>query len=110
MNFGQLVMWEAVVYGVLLGMGGLVGWTKKKSKASLVAGFSSSLVILVTVFFGWDSKTNLPFMFLAFYALSLMAVFFSRYVSTGRKFMPAGFMSLLSAASFLLYLVALIVA
>ena len=111
MTFSRFVMWEAVVYAALLGVGGVVGWTKKKSQASLIAGLVSCLVISLTVFMGWDAieLTNTPFLFLAVYALTLMTVFFNRYVSSGRKFMPAGLMTLGSAGSFLLYLTALIV-
>ena len=113
-SFARVVLCEAILYATLLVVGGIMGWVKKKSTISLVAGSIAGIAVYTTVFFGWEEPSerafgNKPFFVLAVTALSLMVVFFNRYVSGGRKFVPGGLMTLVSAGSFLLYMSALIV-
>ena len=103
-TMSECARWEAVVYGVLLIAGGIMGWSRKRSTISLVAGGMSGLIVLSAAFF----YSRLGLFVLASMALGLMAVFFNRYISS-KKFMPAGFMTLASAGSFLLYLATLVI-
>lgn len=81
------------IYGLFLLIGGFVGW-KKGSKASLVAGTISGLLVLCGV---WWMSFNVvkPRIFLFFVTALLSIVFLVRLVKT-KKFMPAGMLLLVT--------------
>ena len=105
----NLALTEAVIFAILLLVGGIMGWIKKKSKTSAVAGFVCCVIICLAV---WSSLTIDDFRFglliISLLSVSLFAFFFNRYLSTGRRLMPGGVTAVLSTVTFLLSLVALV--
>jgi uncharacterized membrane protein (UPF0136 family) len=84
------------VYAVLLAVGGLIGYLKAGSRASLVAGSSSALVALIALGLilanyrlGWSLALILP--------IVLFVLFGYRYAAKTRKFMPSGLLAVISA-------------
>ena len=79
-----------IVYLVLLVAGGLMGFIKAKSKASLIMSlaFAILLALFEFAFTGTSSITNL--------LLGFLLVFFGMRFVKGRKFMPAGLMTILT--------------
>jgi len=84
-------------YGIFSGVGGVMGYLKAKSKASLIAGsISGALLLLCAYGIGKGSRSAL-FGSCAI-ALALGARFFGTWLKK-RRFMPDLFMVLLSAAT-----------
>ncbi|GMH36183.1 hypothetical protein BSKO_04051 [Bryopsis sp. KO-2023] len=92
------------VYGIVIGLGGIMGYLKKRSKKSLMAGLGSAVAILACA-----RQMRGPY--------SLVALIASLAVSSGltfvmgkraynsKKFMPAGLVSALSAIVFMVLVV-----
>lgn len=86
-------------FGLLVGMGGLIGFFMAGSIASLLAGSAFSFLLLMS---GYLMQSNRKLGLISSTSLTLaLAGFFSyRYLIT-EKFMPSGMMALLSAIVFL---------
>jgi uncharacterized membrane protein (UPF0136 family) len=87
------VLW---VYIVLLVAGGLVGFFKAKSKASLVASCAFAAVLIlcaIRVIFQH---------YVADIVLAVLLVFFAHRLSKSKKFMPNGLMVILTLVTLLL--------
>ena len=84
-----IILW---IYIVLLLAGGLMGFIKAKSKASLImsALFAAALALCAT------GVLQVPH--LAEFLVGFLLVFFGVRFIKGRKFMPSGLMLVLSAA------------
>ena len=82
------------VYGGLLILGGLIGFLKAKSKASLIAGSVSGLLACLL---GGLASSGWPYAHHAglVLALALFALMGKRFYFS-KKFMPAGFTTVLS--------------
>jgi uncharacterized membrane protein (UPF0136 family) len=94
MNFSASV---AFVYGALVLAGGILGFLKARSRASLIAGIASAALLLCSGVCmlqgrreGWIGAMAVAGLLLAFFA--------ARWLK-GRKFMPAGMMVLASVAA-----------
>ncbi len=94
MTTPQAVLW---VYIVLLILGGLMGYIKAKSKASIIA---SSLFALVLALFALNV---IPFAYTWIILLVLLSFFAKRFIR-GRKFMPNGMMAILTLLTLVLIL------
>ena len=82
-------------YGILVLFGGVVGYRKAGSRPSLVAGTVSGAAMLVSaILLMRASPAGLS---LALAATLLLLLFFGMRWLRGRKFMPAGLMTLASA-------------
>jgi uncharacterized membrane protein (UPF0136 family) len=93
------------VYAILLGVGGVIGFVKARSRPSLIAGLVSAVVALI----GLALTTQGNGGFLLGIALSaVMLVVFGVRFGRSRKFMPAGMLGLVSLA--VLVLLAIVVA
>ncbi len=80
------------VYGVLLIVGGLIGYIKARSVPSLVAGGVCGVIaLLLGYYYTWHFAPHAAF----FLALLLIFIMGRRYLNS-RKFMPAGLIVLLS--------------
>jgi uncharacterized membrane protein (UPF0136 family) len=92
-----------VVFGTLVLGGGVMGFVKAKSKASLIAGVVSDALLLAAFAISF-SNFRLGISVASFIAALLLLVFFLRLKSS-KKFMPSGLMVLLSAleSGFLYY-------
>ncbi|HEU5181604.1 MAG TPA: TMEM14 family protein [Candidatus Polarisedimenticolia bacterium] len=92
--------WVAFVYGAIVLAGGVMGFVKARSRASLIAGVASFALLLGAGALmlrgekaGWIAAMAVAGLLLAFFA--------ARWLK-GRKFMPAGMMVLASAAALVL--------
>jgi len=86
MTKAQILLW---IYIVLLMAGGLTGFLKAGSKASLIA---SSIFAAVLALFALNV---LPLAY-AWTVLAVLAAFFGRKFIASKKFMPSGLMAILS--------------
>ncbi|MDJ0844427.1 TMEM14 family protein [Crocosphaera sp.] len=87
-------------YGILLLVGGIMGYVSAKSKPSLISGLISGLLLLVSAFLQWQQiQTGL---LLAQIATLALAIVFSIRLWKTRKFMPAGLMLAVSVAMLVL--------
>ena len=83
------------VYAVLLGVGGLIGYFKAGSRASLIAGSISSLAALTALWLSITYKTWGVALGLIL-SISLFILFGYRYAVKTRKFMPSGLLAIAS--------------
>ncbi|MBI4584209.1 MAG: TMEM14 family protein [Planctomycetes bacterium] len=96
-----------LVYGALVFLGGIVGYLKAKSKASLVSGGIFGLALAadgIAGLVGWSYFPRVG----AILAAVLLAFFGFRYARK-KKIMPAGFLAALSLAALLVDVLALLV-
>ncbi len=79
-----------IIYGLLAIIGGILGYTKARSQASLISGIVSGVLLLVGGIAHQQGVVwGLPLA--AIVSLILVIVFVIRFAKT-RKFMPAGLM------------------
>ena len=84
-----------IVFGVLTIVGGIIGYVKAGSVASIIAGSITGVLLLVAVFVLPEHRmVGLATALIV--SLLLAAQFIPKFLRTGRV-MPAGLMSLLSA-------------
>jgi len=91
----MLAALTSVIYGSLVLAGGVVGYRKAHSRASLVSGIVSEAVLLAAALLIF--RGNLLGLKLAMATALLLLVFFTMRWLKGRKFMPAGLMVVSSA-------------
>lgn len=86
--------WVVIVYGLVILLGGVIGYAKAHSMASLVMGLGSAVVLLAC---GWGIFARSVYAYYVALALSWgLTLFFGyRLIMTG-KFMPAGMMAIMS--------------
>ncbi|HEY9830084.1 MAG TPA: TMEM14 family protein [Stenomitos sp.] len=105
-NLFVIATWSILVYGVVVLLGGIMGYVKAKSQVSLFSGVGSGLALLVAWFIG--RQVPLVGLGLAtFLGLVLFIVFVIRFSKT-RAFMPAGLMTLFSLAATVIFLLGLL--
>ncbi|KAK1279612.1 hypothetical protein QJS04_geneDACA018208 [Acorus gramineus] len=97
-----------IPYGILVLAGGVFGFVKKGSTASLAGGVGSGLLILLAGFVSlkaFEKRRNSYFAMVVqtFCALALTFVMGQRYIQTS-KIMPAGIVAALSALMAIFYL------
>jgi uncharacterized membrane protein (UPF0136 family) len=99
MNLGVTA---AIVYGVLAIAGGIIGYVKSQSKASIISGSISGLLLILGGVASLQGQVWGLILTAAIAAL-LIIVFAIRWLKT-RKLMPAGVMVLLGAIALALIL------
>ncbi|MGA7933505.1 MAG: TMEM14 family protein [Kovacikia sp.] len=90
----SIITWFVLIYALLVALGGVMGYAKVQSNASLISGLVSGVVLAIA----WYTSLQNPLVGLAIatvVALLLLGVFALRFRSTA-KFMPAGLMAILS--------------
>ncbi|MDD5262327.1 MAG: TMEM14 family protein [Methylacidiphilales bacterium] len=92
------------VFGVLAILGGIMGFAKKKSMASLVAGGISGVLLLVASSF-LHTKLHAALILGLIVCVLLAGRFVPNYIKN-KAIMPAGLMSLLSVAGIAITLLA----
>ena len=91
-KFSKLV---SLIYGVMLILGGTMGFLKVHSKISLIAGGLSGLIVLLSC----KIKSKSSYLYVS--AISLvLAGFFSYRFAHSHALMPAGIMLILSTTTF----------
>ena len=93
-RFGVVVLG---VYGVLLILGGVMGFVKARSRPSLIAGIVSGLITLGAAYISRHDNEDGGFSIGLILAIT-MFIFFGMRAMTARKFMPMGMMTVSSAA------------
>jgi uncharacterized membrane protein (UPF0136 family) len=93
-----------IVFGVLTIIGGIVGYTKAGSVASIIAGSITGVLLLVAAFLLPEHRmVGLATALIV--SLLLAAQFLPKFLRTGRM-MPAGMMSILSVIGIIAAIVA----
>ena len=93
-----------IVFGVLTIAGGVVGYVKADSVASIIAGSITGILLLVAAFLLPEHRAiGLATAFII--SLLLAAQFVPKFIRTGRA-MPAGMMSILSVIGVIAAIVA----
>lgn len=93
-----------IVFGVLTIAGGIVGYLKAGSVASIIAGSITGILLLVAAFLLPEHRTiGLATAFII--SLLLAAQFAPKFIRTGRV-MPAGMMAILSVIGLIAAIVA----
>ena len=93
-----------IVFGVLTVAGGVVGYVKAGSVASIIAGSITGVLLLVAAFLLPEHRAiGLATAFII--SLLLAAQFAPKFIRTGRA-MPAGMMSILSVIGIIVAIVA----
>ncbi|HEY2567911.1 MAG TPA: TMEM14 family protein [Candidatus Udaeobacter sp.] len=93
-----------IIFGVLTVVGGVIGYVKAGSVASIVAGSITGVLLLVAAFLLPDHRAaGLATAFII--SLLLAAQFAPKFIRTGRV-MPAGMMSILSVIGLIAAIVA----
>ena len=86
-----------LVYGILVLLGGFMGYRKAGSRASLMAGTLSGAAMLVSAIL--LMRGNAAALWLGLAVTTMLLLFFGMRWLKGRKFMPAGLMALASVAA-----------
>ena len=100
----KYMRYVVAIYALLILMGGIMGYTKAGSTASLAMGVCFGVLLLVSAVIMWGKKARLRLKgaYLALILTFLLDAFFSyRYMTLG-KFMPSGMLSLVSTVVVLL--------
>jgi uncharacterized membrane protein (UPF0136 family) len=93
-----------IVFGVLTIVGGVIGYVKAGSVASIIAGSITGVLLLVAAFLLPEHRAiGLATAFII--SLLLAAQFVPKFIRTGRV-MPAGMMSILSVIGVIAAIVA----
>ncbi|HVM62842.1 MAG TPA: TMEM14 family protein [Verrucomicrobiae bacterium] len=96
---------EVWIYGLVMILGGIAGFVRVGSKASLISGVGFGLMLLVTGIGVW--RGSQPCLLAAVViALLLVVLFAIRYVKK-RRFMPAGMLAVLSIVAAVMFVRAL---
>jgi uncharacterized membrane protein (UPF0136 family) len=93
-----------VVFGILTIIGGIVGYVKAGSTASIIAGAITGVLLLVAAFL-LPQHTLVGLSIAVIVSLLLAAQFIPKFLRTGRV-MPAGLMSVLSVIGIIVAIVA----
>jgi uncharacterized membrane protein (UPF0136 family) len=105
-NLFLIATWSILVYGVVVLLGGVMGYVKAKSQVSLFSGVGSGIALLVAWFICRQSP-GVGMGLATFLGLVLFIVFVIRFSKT-RAFMPAGLMTLFSLAATIVFLLGLL--
>ena len=90
-----IVLW---VYIVLLEVGGLIGLLKAGSKISIITSSIFAIPLIITAL-------GITPIIVAYVTLGLLVVVFGIRFAKGKKFMPSGFMGILSAVTLVILFV-----
>jgi len=95
----------AIIYGLLVLAGGLMGYRKARSVPSLMAGLVFGLALVVSGFYMWHGE-RVGLKVACGLAVALLVIMGIRFAK-GRKFMPAGLVTVLSLIATIVFAVEL---
>lgn len=84
------------VYGLLIAIGGMIGFAKGNSQASLIFGGGFGIALLISAYF--ISQGKIAAQYIALGLTFLLDGFFTHRFAKTLHFLPAGFLSLASLA------------
>ena len=93
-----------IIFGLLTIVGGVIGYVKAGSTASIVAGAISGVALIAAAFL-LPGNTALGLIIAGVVSIALAARFIPAFMRTG-KVMPAGLMAVLSAIGVVMAIVA----
>jgi uncharacterized membrane protein (UPF0136 family) len=96
-----MTAWVILIYGVLVAIGGIMGYTKAQSMVSLLAGGISGLILIGAALGMMKGFYSVSWWIAFTVALVLLANFGMRAMSNF-KMMPGGLMILLSVISIII--------
>lgn len=100
--------WTLIIalYGLLVAIGGIIGYVKARSQVSLIAGIASAVALWIAAY---TTLTNaLTGLILAVCIAGALLVFFTVRWTKTRKFMPAGLMAVVSLIATIAFIVVLL--
>jgi len=92
---------ELWVSGIMMMLGGVIGFIKVGSKASLISGVGMGLALLASGFGVWSGSYN-SIVVAEVIATLLVVLFAIRFAKT-RRFMPAGMLAILSVVAVVVF-------
>jgi uncharacterized membrane protein (UPF0136 family) len=92
---------EIWVYGVIMILGGIMGFVKVGSKASLLSGVGMGLALLASGFGVWHGSYD-SIVVAEVIAALLLVLFAIRFAKT-RRFMPVGILAILSLVAVVVF-------
>ena len=102
-------LYEGIIYGVLLIIGGIIGYLKAQSRPSLFMGSGSGALAIVFAVTGIKASNPLLHLFLLGALAMVLAAFCYLRFTTTNKFLPSGLMLIISLISAVIYVSAIIV-
>lgn len=96
---------EIWIYGVIMILGGIMGFVKVGSKASLISGVGMGLALLVSGYGVWSGPAvrSADSLAVALVIAALLLVIFAiRYAKT-RRFVPGGMLAVLSLVAVVIF-------
>jgi uncharacterized membrane protein (UPF0136 family) len=84
------------VYAALLAVGGVLGFVKARSHASLISGLLSAVFAVLALGLMLVKNHNLGVVLGALLAIALFVLFGYRYALRNRRFMPSGLLAVVS--------------
>jgi uncharacterized membrane protein (UPF0136 family) len=101
----QTTAMEIWAYGVIMILGGIMGYVKVRSKASLLSGVGMGLALLASGYGVWQgSRESLV---VSVVIAALLVVLFAIRLAKTRRFMPLGVLAILSLAAVVIFGMAL---
>lgn len=92
---------EIWVYGTIMILGGVMGFVKVGSKASLLAGVGMGIALLASGFGVWRGSASS--LIVAEVIAALLMVLFAVRLAKTRRFMPAGMLAVLSVVAVVIF-------
>ncbi|HUJ08742.1 MAG TPA: TMEM14 family protein [Verrucomicrobiae bacterium] len=101
----QITALEIWAYGMMMMLGGIMGYVKVGSKASLLSGVGMGLALLASGYGVWHGSRNS--LIAAVVIAALLVVLFAMRLAKTKRFMPAGVLAILSLAAVIIFGLAL---
>jgi uncharacterized membrane protein (UPF0136 family) len=92
---------EIWVYGAMMMLGGVAGYLKVHSKASLIAGVGMGLGLLASGFGVW--RGSVDSLIVAEVIAALLLVIFAIRLAKTKRFMPAGMLAMVSLLAVVIF-------
>jgi uncharacterized membrane protein (UPF0136 family) len=91
-----MIAWLVLIYGILIAVGGVMGYVKAKSMASLIAGVVSGIALVGAAVAMMKDAYSTGWWISLIVALLLLARFVIAELRGGFKMMPGGLVIILS--------------